>query len=681
MLVVDVVTSALAVADAILTQANDAATVSEDTEELAKRVRTLSSLLQSIRDGGEIQETQAAHEALASLRERLEHAHELVCRVKRLGRGGIFVRASRLASEFASVKEGLEHSLNALSVVTVGDTQSIRTNLTDLQQQMRDWTIANSKSSDEVKSLVQSQNNDIMGQLNKISSCLSSLMEERNARITHSQVGELEREAERMKQLNEDEEEKFLKQLCAALSKSAVDDNPSGTYEAEAEMPPRFYCPITFEPMLDPVLTESGTGPYERDAILRWWEEHPRQDPVTNEVLSSSALISQHNMRSDIYEFFHSRGHKDFGLAHGELQERENKERERRRKEAEERDEKVRRQERRKLLEKQREHQQQQQQQSESQHDLEEQESEKVNQENQGHEQHEEENLHHMPSPHLHSRAASEEEPSLFVRRARENVRHRSQQLAKQQDNQLVIGAVDQLTKPDDTEGVLALEGSSLKGTELSPICMAIPVAPHITTVNLQGCDIGRDGCQKLGEEALKSQFLTRLSLDRTNIDDEASRHLAAGLKNYNSALRELSLALNKLGDNAVLHLADVLAHTTLQSLSLNMNDRIGDAGVQSLARVLPYTSLEHLGLAGTSAGDHAAHALSQALAHSPALTSLNLGLCKYVSEEYGCTYFLHYLSTGYYDHLQKLNLQAKSGYQGPVRQALNSRYSHRVRC
>ena len=49
-------------------------------------------------------------------------------------------------------------------------------------------------------------------------------------------------------------------------------------------VPARFYCPITQELFVDPVICADGNT-YERSALEKWFNHGKRTSPTTNEIL------------------------------------------------------------------------------------------------------------------------------------------------------------------------------------------------------------------------------------------------------------------------------------------------------------------------------------------------------------------------------------------------------------
>lgn len=67
--------------------------------------------------------------------------------------------------------------------------------------------------------------------------------------------------------------------------------------------PARFCCPITLELMKDPVMAKDGRT-YERAAFKQWFDARRPvyKSPMTNVRLSSSEVIDNNDLRSEIKE-------------------------------------------------------------------------------------------------------------------------------------------------------------------------------------------------------------------------------------------------------------------------------------------------------------------------------------------------------------------------------------------
>eukprot|EP01117_Protostelium_nocturnum_P010987 TRINITY_DN3984_c0_g1_i1.p1 TRINITY_DN3984_c0_g1~~TRINITY_DN3984_c0_g1_i1.p1 ORF type:complete len:107 (-),score=32.25 TRINITY_DN3984_c0_g1_i1:63-383(-) len=68
------------------------------------------------------------------------------------------------------------------------------------------------------------------------------------------------------------------------------------------EIPDQFLCPITQEPMSNPVMASDGHF-YEKAAIEEWFGRRKRTSPMTGAELPNLTLTLSHTMKSLIQEF------------------------------------------------------------------------------------------------------------------------------------------------------------------------------------------------------------------------------------------------------------------------------------------------------------------------------------------------------------------------------------------
>ena len=66
--------------------------------------------------------------------------------------------------------------------------------------------------------------------------------------------------------------------------------------DMEEAMPEAFLCPLTHEPMVDPVVALDGHS-YSRGAIQDWFRQGRLSSPLTNERLASDQLVPNHSLR------------------------------------------------------------------------------------------------------------------------------------------------------------------------------------------------------------------------------------------------------------------------------------------------------------------------------------------------------------------------------------------------
>mmetsp|Transcript_16361 Transcript_16361/g.38459 ORF Transcript_16361/g.38459 Transcript_16361/m.38459 type:complete len:250 (-) Transcript_16361:525-1274(-) len=84
-----------------------------------------------------------------------------------------------------------------------------------------------------------------------------------------------------------------------------------GSPPAPADAPNHLCCPITHEPMADPVVAADGFS-YERSAIAAWMArprpaDSPILSPISGLPLASAELVPNHNLRSQVQEWLSSR--------------------------------------------------------------------------------------------------------------------------------------------------------------------------------------------------------------------------------------------------------------------------------------------------------------------------------------------------------------------------------------
>ena len=68
------------------------------------------------------------------------------------------------------------------------------------------------------------------------------------------------------------------------------------------EIPDAYLCPITMDPMEDPVIAADGHS-YERSDIEAWFNRGNDTSPKTGGALPHQFLTPNHNLRSAIQDF------------------------------------------------------------------------------------------------------------------------------------------------------------------------------------------------------------------------------------------------------------------------------------------------------------------------------------------------------------------------------------------
>lgn len=145
-----------------------------------------------------------------------------------------------------------------------------------------------------------------------------------------------------------------------------------------------------------------------------------------------------------------------------------------------------------------------------------------------------------------------------------------------------------------------------------------------ISHVDLSDCDIGNDGALRLAQFlATPCASIRRLTLKMNGIRENGARFLAKGLAR-NQSLVTLHLHCNEINDNGVEALMSAfhVKGSALEELSLCAN-LIGDVGAKVIARSLCKTRLRRLSLNHNGIGDEGMAHLAQALRGSVESTNL----------------------------------------------------------
>jgi len=105
------------------------------------------------------------------------------------------------------------------------------------------------------------------------------------------------------KGLDDTLQEFLVQQLCAALApKAAQSQRTFFPHDAAAAAPDGYLCPISREPMVDPVILEETGFSYEEAEIKRWLETNS-SCPASGRRISSKRLIPNINLKKGIQEW------------------------------------------------------------------------------------------------------------------------------------------------------------------------------------------------------------------------------------------------------------------------------------------------------------------------------------------------------------------------------------------
>ena len=198
--------------------------------------------------------------------------------------------------------------------------------------------------------------------------------------------------------------------------------------------------------------------------------------------------------------------------------------------------------------------------------------------------------------------------------------------------------------------------------TDVGLLAEALTVNSALTELSLRYNSIGDQGATGLAEALKVNATLKELNLDHNCIGYQGATGLAEALK-VNATLTELNLNDNGIGDQGATGLAEALKiNATLTELNLNDNG-IGYQGATGLAEALKVNAtLTELNLRYNNIGDQGATGLAEALKVNSTLTELNL--CANDIREKGATGLAEALKEN--STLTELNLRANGiGDQG----------------
>jgi len=146
-----------------------------------------------------------------------------------------------------------------------------------------------------------------------------------------------------------------------------------------------------------------------------------------------------------------------------------------------------------------------------------------------------------------------------------------------------------------------------------------------LTTLCLDGNEIGDEGALLIGRSLKKNSSLIALSLEDNNIGKVGIKELCEALI-INTTLKELWLYTNNIGVEGTKLLRDALKrNSTLVSLDIRSNN-IKDEGAHVMSEVLKVnTSLTYLYLGSNNIGTEGILSLCESLLGNTTLTTLNL--------------------------------------------------------
>ena len=144
---------------------------------------------------------------------------------------------------------------------------------------------------------------------------------------------------------------------------------------------------------------------------------------------------------------------------------------------------------------------------------------------------------------------------------------------------------------------------------------LVLPNLPALQELDLWGNAITDEGARLIFGQLASNPVLQKLNLRFNAIGDASMHALFVALKTAGSALRELDLWGNAVGDEGAKQIAEALReNVALEQLNLREN-RVGNAGAEALAMTLQHhnKTLVTLNLRGNDVGSAAAEMLHAA--------------------------------------------------------------------
>lgn len=270
----------------------------------------------------ELNDTQAARQALEFLKDDVKKAKDIVDKYKNRARFYLLVRCRNIVGEIQDVTRNIGRSLAALSLASTEVLSDISERVNRLHGEMQK---AEFEASQAQLRIVEKLDQGLRER--KSDQSFANNMLEEIARAVgvpvepseiHEELASLKKDKEEAAARKERAEEIFLEQVIELLSHAdaAIDQEDIERHywrrvqsienyaTQDVHIPPLkpFMCPITGKVMVDPVSLCTGTA-CERTAIENWLETGRTTDPDTGHVLEDFTLRSNIGLRQSIEEW------------------------------------------------------------------------------------------------------------------------------------------------------------------------------------------------------------------------------------------------------------------------------------------------------------------------------------------------------------------------------------------
>ncbi|KAJ7296078.1 hypothetical protein O6H91_Y146100 [Diphasiastrum complanatum] len=301
--------------------AQDVLIEKESFKKISKYLQEIEPILRELQRR-KVRDTSAVRQALEIIQEDLRRAHELVETCTRKPRFFLLVNCRTIVRDAQEVTRSLGKSLEILSLAAIEVSVDVRDNVNKLKEQMLSAEFQASASKIQVLNKLEfglRENKTDQGFANDL---VVEIARAVGVPVEPSEISKelasFKREKELLAEKKEREEEVFMEQVIALLSRADAaytSDVARETYKERVssltsslshdkpiEPLHTFICPLKQDVMLDPVTVATGKT-YEREEIERWFKDGHRRDPVTNIELSDFTLRSNNSLRRSIQEW------------------------------------------------------------------------------------------------------------------------------------------------------------------------------------------------------------------------------------------------------------------------------------------------------------------------------------------------------------------------------------------
>lgn len=267
----------------------------------------------------DMKDSPAARQALDSLQRDIRKARSLVEMCERKSRFYQLVNCRSIVKEAQQVTRDVGKSLALLSLASTEVSIDIRNNVDKLKDQMihAEYQASQQKLEivDKIETGIREHKTDqafLNDLIREIARAVGVPVEDSSE--IRKELDYFKREKQEAAERKEREEEAFMAQIIALLSRADAARTPESIREdykgrrynvnVDEEQPPldSFRCPLTKEVMQDPVSVATGQT-YERAKIEEWFANGNNWDPITEAVLPDLNLRPNHRIRECIEEW------------------------------------------------------------------------------------------------------------------------------------------------------------------------------------------------------------------------------------------------------------------------------------------------------------------------------------------------------------------------------------------